>query len=193
MAVGTEFADNLERSRGGDRAALEALFSPWRSLLKLQASQLLGAELAARVDPSDVVQEALGQAFAALAQFRGQTAGEWVNWLRCMVAGQAANAQRRHLAGKRAVGREDPLPPSAPADGGPSPDREAVLREDDARLAEAVAGLPPDMRTVIVRRVFQQEPFEAVARALGRTPGATRVLWTRALRRLRAHLSGDAP
>jgi RNA polymerase sigma-70 factor (ECF subfamily) len=193
MPVSTDFADNLERGRNGDRAALEVLFSRWRSLLKLQASQALGAELAARVDPSDVVQEALGQAFASLAQFRGHTEGEWVNWLRCMVAGQAANAHRRHVAGKRAVGREGPLSPAGHTDATGGPVGEVVLREEDALLAEAIATLPQDMRTVIVRRVFHQEPFEAVARALGRTPGATRVLWTRALRRLRQQLSGEPP
>jgi RNA polymerase sigma-70 factor (ECF subfamily) len=108
-----------------------------------------------------------------------------------MVAGQAANAQRRHLAGRRTVAREGPVPTPGPADAAPGPDSQAVLREDDARLAAAIAALPDDMRAVIVRRVFQGEPFEEVARALGRSPGATRVLWTRALRRLRQDLGGE--
>src|SRR5262245_30520051 len=184
MAVGTDFGDKLARGRQGDRAALEELFARWRPLLKLQADRLLGAELAARVDPSDVVQEAFTQAFLSLPQFRGATEGEWVNWLRAIVAGRAANAQRHHSADKRSPGRETHDPTDAQPDSAPGPDGLASLREEDARLASAIAALPPDMRAVIVRRVFHNEPFEAVAKRLGRTPGATRVLWTRALRRL---------
>jgi RNA polymerase sigma-70 factor (ECF subfamily) len=178
-----DFADRLERGRAGDPAALEALFAPWRPLLRLQADRVLGAELAARLDPSDVVQEALSLAYTQLDDFRGGCEGEWVNWLRSIVAGQAANARRFHTADKRTPDREggDVL---ACARDGPTPSEQAQIREEDGRLAAALAQLPEAMRQVIVRRVFHLEPFEAVARALGRSPGATRVLWTRALRRL---------
>jgi RNA polymerase sigma-70 factor, ECF subfamily len=179
-----DFAEQLKRGRSGDRQALETLFAPWRPLLRLQADQLLGAELSARVDPSDVVQEALSQAYTHLGEFRGGCEGEWVNWLRSIVAGQAANVQRFHHADKRSPDREGGPVLTAPLDG-PTPSEQALLHEEDARLAAAIAQLPSDMRTVIVRRVFHQEPFEVVAGALGRSPGATRVLWTRALRRLR--------
>jgi RNA polymerase sigma-70 factor (ECF subfamily) len=188
MSAGTQFAERLARARAGDRDALGALFAPWRPLLRLQADQLLGAELSARLDPSDVVQDAFTQACATLAQFRGTTEGEWVNWLRAIVAGKAANAGRHHSADRRAAGREVAREPASCPDRVPGPDGQAVLREDDARLAAALATLPPDMNAVIVRRVFHREPFEVVARALGRSPGAARVLWTRALRRLRQAL-----
>ncbi len=185
-----EFAERLRRGRAGDAAALEELFAPWREVLRLQADRLLGAELSARLDPSDVVQEALSQAYTQLDDFRGGCEGEWVNWLRSMVAGQAANARRFHTADKRAPGREDG-DVAACARGGPTPEELAQLREEDARLAAALAQLPDAMRAVIVRRVFHREPFEAVAQALGRSPGAARVLWTRALRRLQQLLEPE--
>jgi hypothetical protein len=47
------------------------------------------------------------------------------------------------------------------------------------------------MREVIVRRVFYQEPFDVVARAMDRSPGAARVLWTRAIRHLRQTLANS--
>jgi RNA polymerase sigma-70 factor (ECF subfamily) len=186
----SNFADNLGRGRKGDRHALEGLFAPWRALLRLQADQLLGAELAARIDPSDVVQEAYTYAFANLDQFRGTSEGEWVNWLRAIVAGQAANARRHHQAQKRALDREQP-PCPAPADGNPGPTSALLLKEQDAQLASAIAALPADMHAVVVRRVFHQEPFESIAADLGRSSGAARVLWTRALRRLK-QLLGEA-
>jgi RNA polymerase sigma-70 factor (ECF subfamily) len=181
------FEQRLLRGRAGDSSALDDLFARWRALLYLQANQALGSELLARVDPSDVVQEALGRAFADLAQFRGQSEGEWVAWLRAIVAHQAAQVRRHHHAGKRDAGRECPLPDGVPN----RPD--STLDADEARqLAAAIEALPAPMHQVVVRRVFHNEPFEVVAAALGRSPGAARVLWTRALRRLRQALEPNA-
>src|SRR5262249_40980910 len=147
-----DFGERLARARGGDRAALDDLFARWRPFLRLQADQCLGAELSARVDPSDVVQEALAQAFASLGQFRGTNEGEWVSWLRGIVAGQAANAQRFHHADKRSPRREQ----AAPAPPVVAPDQDllahACLAEAEAELATAVEALPPTLRTVVVRR-----------------------------------------
>ena len=42
--------------------------------------------LAPRVDPSDVVQEALTQAYRDLGRFRGGTEAEGLAWLRALVA-----------------------------------------------------------------------------------------------------------
>ena len=46
--------------------------------------------------------------------------------------------------------------------------------------------LPDDYREVIVLRSLQELPYEEVARRMGRTAGAVRTLWVRALARLRA-------
>jgi RNA polymerase sigma-70 factor (ECF subfamily) len=192
MAAG--FEDTLVRSRAGDRNALESLFNPWRPLLRLQAQQLLGPALAGRVDPSDVVQESLAQAYADLDQFRGTDEGAWVAWLRALVAGHAAKACRHHLAAKRHPGREEDGAGKFIADTrAGAPDAALLGREEAARLAAAIDTLNPVMREVVVRRAFLDEPFSEVAGALGRSEGAARVLWVRALRRLRQALDGEAP
>jgi DNA-directed RNA polymerase specialized sigma24 family protein len=77
-------------------------------------------------------------------------------------------------------------------DPGPGPETMAMLNERDARIAAALEQLPPDMRAVVVGRVFRREPFEMLAGSLGRSSGSARVLWTRALRRLRQLLSAEA-
>ena len=53
------------------------------------------------------------------------------------------------------------------------------------KLGAAVEQLPHAMQEVIFRRIFLGEPFDAIARTLDRSPGATRVLLARAVRRLR--------
>ena len=52
-----------------------------------------------------------------------------------------------------------------------------------------VDGVPRD----VVRRVFLKQPFAEVAEAIGRSQGAARVLWIRAIRKLRDELpDGDS-
>jgi RNA polymerase sigma-70 factor (ECF subfamily) len=187
-----EFLERLSRSRQGDLAAQRELFERWRPLLRLQARRLLGAELSARVDPSDVVQEALRQAAQDLDQFRGTTQAEWVGWLRAVVAGQAAKARRYHSAGRRAVGREEARP-DAEVQASPAGVLDRLIEaEEAARLAAAVEALPEAMQEVILRRQFDRLPLVAVAAGLGRTPQATRSLLTQALRRLARALNEEA-
>jgi RNA polymerase sigma-70 factor (ECF subfamily) len=102
------FAEQLERARSGDPKALDDLLARWRPLLRLQADQLLGRDLSARVDPSDVVQEVWAQAFANLNQFRGATVGERVNWLRRLVARRAGSPVRlpKRLSASRGNARQ---------------------------------------------------------------------------------------
>jgi RNA polymerase sigma factor (sigma-70 family) len=50
------------------------------------------------------------------------------------------------------------------------------------------ARLPDDFREVIVLRNVEELPHEEVARRMGRSPGAVRMLWVRALARLRQEL-----
>jgi len=59
-------------------------------------------------------------------------------------------------------------------------------------LADRLAELPPDYREVLVLRHFQDLPFEEVGRRMGRSAGAVRMLWLRAIGQLREVLqSGD--
>jgi RNA polymerase sigma-70 factor (ECF subfamily) len=191
--MGSTFEDTLAHSRAGDRDALESLFAPWRPLLRLQAQQLLGPALGGRIDPSDVVQEALAQAYADLGQFRGTNEGAWLAWLRAIVAGHVGKSCRHHLAARRHPGREDGgFADQVPDTRARAPDDALLGREEAARLAVALDTLNGPMREVVVRRAFHGEPFGQVAEALGRSEGAARVLWVRALRRLRQALDGAA-
>jgi RNA polymerase sigma-70 factor (ECF subfamily) len=52
-------------------------------------------------------------------------------------------------------------------------------------LANALAELSDEQREVIVLRSLEERDWPDVARRMGRTPGALRMVWVRALRRLR--------
>jgi RNA polymerase sigma-70 factor (ECF subfamily) len=71
---------------------------------------------------------------------------------------------------------------------GSSPSQQAMRHEKEVVLADLLARLPDDYREVIVLRNLEGLSHEEVARRMGRNVGAVRMLWTRALARLRQEL-----
>src|SRR5262249_12114240 len=77
------------------------------------------------------------------------------------------------------------------AAGTSSPSSAAARREDAVRLADALARLPEDYKTVLLLRVFEGLPAEEVATKMGRGAGAVRMLQMGALTAPREQM--DAP
>ena len=60
--------------------------------------------------------------------------------------------------------------------------------EQAVLLADAVSQLAPDYREVFILRTLEHVPFDEIAAKMGRSVGAVRMLWVRALARLRQEL-----
>jgi RNA polymerase sigma-70 factor (ECF subfamily) len=192
----------LKRARSGDREAGGELLARYRGYLRALARGRIDKGLRVRCDDSDLVQETLCEALRDLPGFAGTTEGQLLAWLRRMLLRNLADQIRRHKSRSRARDREESLESlldrSAPAvqaalaGGISSPSARASRREESARLAEGLARLPADYREVLVLRNFQGLAFEEVARRMGRSPGAVRMLWARSLERLQRELEGKA-
>jgi RNA polymerase sigma-70 factor (ECF subfamily) len=76
-------------------------------------------------------------------------------------------------------------------DPGASPSVTLQRRETEIALADQLALLPADYRQVIVLRHIEALPFEDVARRMGRSSGAVRMLWLRAVKALRERLDAQ--
>jgi RNA polymerase sigma-70 factor, ECF subfamily len=177
----------LERARLGDARARGELLESFRPYVRFIVRALSDRRLAARVEDSDLVQDALLEAHRHFAGFRGRTVAELTAWLRQIVIRTTGHTLRSHCGtGKRDPGRERPAEAlEALADPGSSPSAQAVRHEQAARLAEALARLPEDMQQVLLGRHLDGLPYAALAERLGRSEGAVRVLYVRALDRLR--------
>lgn len=183
------FEDQLAAARRGDRGAADSLFGPVRPLMELQARALIPRSISRRVSAADVVQESLAQAFCDFVDFRGSSEAEWIAWLRQIVAGHASKVVRFHGAEKRDADRDVALtqPPSAPSSDGVV--RRAIKSEEAANLARAIEQLPDAMREIVIRRMVQRQSWADVSAEIGRSSGAARVMWTRAIKRLREILN----
>jgi RNA polymerase sigma-70 factor, ECF subfamily len=191
MDAGQQQAD-LERARRGDCEAVGRLLVSFQPYLRYMARAFQDDRLVARLEVSDLVQEALLEAHRGFAAFRGETVAELASWLRRIVIGTAQRWRRAYVGtSKRDIRREVPAEALADqlADSGNSPSAQMMRHEQAARVAQAVAQLPDDMQEVLLGRHLDGLAYAVLAERLGRSEGALRVLYTRALRRLRELLS----
>lgn len=194
-------AAHIERWRQGDAEAGDRLlrhFAPW---LQLLARVQFEYRLQAKLDASDVVQQTMLEAARAIGQFRGRGELELAAWLRQILARALAHEVRRYRsAEKRQLRREVPLERELietsrrladmlPA-GGTSPSESVERQERQVQLARALEQLPADYREVIVLRNLEGRSHAEIAQRMGRGEGAVRMLWVRALARLKQTLVG---
>ncbi len=192
----------LDALRQGDRGAVENALERYAPWLRLLARHEVESRFRARFDPSDVVQYAMLEAVRSFESFEGRTDAELTAWLRKILARALSHEVRRHKgAQKRDVGREQSLERdleevsgrwnAALAARDASPSMEAVQKESSLELAAALERLPDDYREVVILRNLEGLEHEEVARRMGRSSGAVRMLWVRALVELRNELGTD--
>jgi RNA polymerase sigma-70 factor (ECF subfamily) len=190
--------DPIRRAREGDADAREALFEQWRPFVKLVLRARGRPGVGARADSSDMVQETLLRAADHLSEFAGQSVEEWKGWLARIAGREQVRQLRMHLgAGRRAAGREAALILNDATGSGASrlsqwlaasqtsPSMAASRAESAVRLAAALDALSDDHREVLTLRHLEGLDFPEVAAKMGRSAGAVRVLWVRALKKLR--------
>jgi RNA polymerase sigma-70 factor (ECF subfamily) len=195
-ASGLDTRGLLSRARKGDRQCIGELLTLYRNYLSLLASTQLERRLQPRVSPSDIVQETMLRAHRHFAQFRGQSEAEFLAWLRQILLSSLAHFVERHLlAAKRNIRREVSIDECATMAAGSFPWAGALdetpsaavrQREAAAVLSTRLAKLSPRYREVLVLRHIEGLAFDEVASRLHRTPAAARMLWLRAIEKLRA-------
>jgi RNA polymerase sigma-70 factor (ECF subfamily) len=194
----------VERARRGDASARQELLARHRDRLRRMVGVHLDRWLAARVDPSDVVQEALAEAANRLSDYLRERPIPFYPWLRQLAWDRLIELQRRHVgAARRSVAREEPgvlnLPDESAAelaerlvDHASSPSEHALREELRARVRRALERLAPGDREVLVLRHLEQLSTAETASVLGLSQAAVKSRHLRALQRLRGALGGGA-
>jgi RNA polymerase sigma-70 factor (ECF subfamily) len=200
MVASTDDTDLLlERVSQGDVAAREQLLNRHRERLRKMVAIRLDTRPNARLDPSDVVQEALGDAASRLGEYLRERPLPFYVWLRRLAWDHMIQAQRKHVrAARRSVTREQawdpPLSQASTAalaervvarSTASSPSGALIREERRQRVIQALEELPPRYREVLVLRYLEQLSNDEIAAVLGIKVGNVMTRHTRALAMLR--------
>jgi RNA polymerase sigma-70 factor, ECF subfamily len=178
-----------------DTARLEQ----FRDYLRMLTHMQLGPRWKGRLDPSDLVQQTLLEAYRRRDQFRGQGNAARGAWLRAILARNVADAIRAQGRQKRDISRERSLEAGLEASSirlgewlaaeQSTPSEHAVRHEQAVLVASALARLPRSQREALVLHYWQDYSLAEIATHLDRTTDAVAGLLKRGLKQLRALLN----
>jgi RNA polymerase sigma-70 factor (ECF subfamily) len=193
----------LDKAAAGDQEAWGDLLARHRRRLHSMIALRLDPRLAARIDPSDVLQEAYLAATLQLKDYAAERSMPVFLWLR-LVAGQKLAGLHRHHLGKqmRDAGREVALYQGALPEASSAalaarlmgreaaPSEVAMRAELILRLETALNSMDPLDREVLVLRHFEQLTNSEAAQVLDIQQSAASKRYIRALKRLKDILRG---
>jgi RNA polymerase sigma-70 factor (ECF subfamily) len=188
----------LQQAAAGDQKAADQLLELHRGRLRAMIAVRLDKRLSARIDPSDVLQEAMIQAHQKLPRYLQTQPIPLYPWLRRIAWENIVQLHRQHLlAQARAVTREERIDVGLPEESvldladrlvakGSSAARHVVQQEQKARVQKALAQLDPGDREVLALRFLEQLSAEETAAVLEISPEAVKSRQRRALERFSA-------
>jgi RNA polymerase sigma-70 factor (ECF subfamily) len=186
----------VERAVHGDSDAVERLFAKYRDQLKRMVAVRMDPRLAARLDPSDIVQETLTEASRMLADYFKNRPMPFYPWLRKLAWERLVDSHRQHVrAEKRSVRREQLVDIGLSAESvaflakgllarESSPSARTIRQELLDRVAAAMEQLAASDREILILRHLEQLTVRESAEVLGISRSAAKVRHFRAVKRL---------
>ena len=195
--------DLLDAARAGDEGALAALVERHGGRLERMVRLRMDRRLQGRVDPADVVQEAYLAVRGKFPRYSAESRLPFFLWLRLEVGQKLADVHRFHLGTKmRDAGQEvslhrGRLPPMTSLSlaehllGKLTTASQAAMRAElKLRVQEALNGMDPQDREVLILRHFEELSNAEAAQVLGIKPSAAVNRYVRALKRLKGMFQG---
>lgn len=174
------------------RAEEIARYEPY---LRMLARMQMRASYKAKLGASDIVQQTMMQAVAAIDQYRGTTEAEWRAWLRKILVRQMCHLDRDLHRDKRDIRRERSMEQRVAqssmrlegllaGDVG-TPSQHAMVGESLVSLAEAIESLPEAQRDAIAMHYLEGLKLSEVAERMDKTTGSVAGLLHRGMKQLR--------
>jgi RNA polymerase sigma-70 factor (ECF subfamily) len=166
-----------ERAAKGDLAAFEALVTRHRQAVY----RLCWSATGNAADADDAAQEPFVRLFRSLSSYA--PARPFGPWLRKIAWNTGLSLRRDADSGVPRVPESEA--PEAP-DPSPGPEAAAERKQETERVAGAMAGLPADLRAVLVLRAVEGLSYAEIAEAVGVPAGTVMSRLSRARERLAA-------
>ena len=192
----------LDRVARGESSAAATLLTRHEQRLRRMVNLRLDPRLAARLDPSDVVQDTLVEAHRRLPDYALDRPMPFYPWLRGIAWDKLIEITRRHItAERRSVNREvgqldlsgdsqlilvDRMMPVTA-----TPSEQALRQEMRSRVQQAISQLPPRDHEIIVLKHLEELNVSEIAAVLGIEQEAVYSRYRRAVQRLHRLLSNE--
>lgn len=154
-------------AKSGDPAAFESLVRRHQDRVYRVCLRVLGTP----ADAEDATQDVFVQAWRALSRYRGDAA--FSTWLHRIAINRCLKVVRAHRLATSAI--DDQIPSAAA-----QPDRAVEAMVAASALQEAIAGLTPDQRAVLVLRHVEGWSYQEISEVLEVTEAAVRSRLNRA-------------
>jgi RNA polymerase sigma-70 factor (ECF subfamily) len=204
MSADTRTSEELlDAARNGDEGALAVLVERLRARLERMVRLRMDRRLQGRVDPADIVRDAYLTVRRKFPQYSADPRLLFFLWLRLEVGQKLVDVHRFHLGTQmRDAEQEVSLHQGAPPQvtslslaehllGKLTPDSRATMRvELKLRVQEALNGMDPHDREVLILRHFEELSNAEAAQVLGIKPSAAVNRYVRAIKRLKGVFQG---
>ncbi len=169
--------------------ALGNVLETFRRYLLAIARRSMDPALLPKAGASDLVQETLLEAQRDYDSFRGDSDSDMQAWLRRLLLNNVSNFHRRYRgAAKRSVFREMAIDAASPQWGSDDDSDDPAHRAEDLDqkrlLRQMIARLTGDHSRVLTLW-YEERSFEEIGIAMNRSTDAARMLWLRAVERLK--------
>jgi RNA polymerase sigma-70 factor (ECF subfamily) len=189
----TSGPDLIARARAGSPEALDLLYDRSAARLLAFIRLRLGPALRQRLESRDILQAAMLRSLERIRQFDGRETRSWMAWLARIAENEIRDRADFQGRQRRDAAREMPLDPLDDAAPLRAITRSALTRviqdEESRRLEAAIDSLSEPHREIILLRAFQELPFGEIARRLGKSEDACRMLMARAMTALTMKMS----
>lgn len=195
-------SSQVSHEDGRGRPSLQELFDQYRPRLRMLVELRIDRRIQARVDASDVVQEAFIDAARRYESYQPDSSMAPYLWLRFLTLQQLLLAHRKHLGVKaRSAMSEQPLDlmRALSADSGSianclaasdtSPVAGALRNESRQLLQSAIDEMDEMDREVLILRHFEQLEIPEIADLLSMTRDAVASRYRRALKKLGSRMN----
>ncbi len=178
-----------------DSDALGKLIEWYRPLLREIAEGMLGKTLAAKVDASDVVQDALDGVSSGFKNHNLQNRTEWKGYLRRVLARRVADirqhffrVRKRDIRREQIDGQHEEIMRSFVDPRAESPLDKLISDEFAHKAIDAFKRLPKELRKVLRWRFRKEMTYEEIGSRVGRSPDAVRMLVNRCVLAIRKEI-----
>ena len=200
MAAKESELELVDKAVAGDRVAIHQLLVLHTSAVSSFAASRLPASVRDVIDPEDIVQETIAEAFRSVSRFRPQDGTPFHAWLKGIaerkVMDTVKGLQRQKRGGEfhrvRQVAATDT---QSVADlvnllsgGGHTPSGSAAGHEAVQAVQQAIDRLPEDYQQVVQLRLLEGKSLEETAQLMDRGPRAVQGIIDRAKKKMRAAL-----